>query len=99
MAKQGIETPEFTRCTYERWWEMLEVLPPLAWVSKGFLVSEPWSHRECKVTGAYRATYRAMVGSDAGNPCFESTAGLTVPEWKALNPATLRIEIEIESKE
>lgn len=85
----------FKPCDEARYNEMLEILPPLAWVRKGFLVSEPWSHRTCKVTGAYRATYTAMVchRGAAGTHYFESTSGLTVPEWKVLNPTTLVVEV------
>ena len=84
----------FKQCDERRYNEMLEVLPPLAWVRKGFLVSEPWSHRECKISGKYRATYTAMVAhrGPLGTHYFESTSGLTVPEWLAVNPTTLQIE-------
>jgi hypothetical protein len=87
------DQPTFRTCTEARYNEMLEVLPPLAWTRKGFLVSEPWSHRTCKVTGQYRPTYQAMVRCVGmlGGYC-ESTSGLTVPEWRALNPVTLQIE-------
>ncbi len=88
--------PTFKACTQARYDEMLEVLPPLAWIRKGFLVSEPWSHRTCTVTGIPdRPTYKAMVrvvGGPTGPTYAESTSGLTVPEWMALSAVTLKIE-------
>lgn len=43
MAKaQRQRTPiEWAECSKERYWEMLEVLPPAAWRSGVFLVGEP----------------------------------------------------------
>lgn len=89
-----IQTPEFLPSTHERYWESIEIIMPVAESSKGFLVGEPWSHRECRITGRYRATYPAMVRRQGQPPqYFESTAGLTVPEWHALNVDTLKIEV------
>lgn len=75
--------PLFRGCTEHRYHEMLEVLPPMAWVSTGFLVSEPWSHRTCDKTGRYAATYQAMV--NFLGRYYESTRGLTVAEWRSLD--------------
>jgi hypothetical protein len=44
-------------CSEERYDEMLGVLPPALWLSKGFLVGEPFDHRKCKVTNVVRASY------------------------------------------
>lgn len=73
----------FKECDEERYGEMLGVVFPVAWVSKGFLMGEPLSHRTCDKTGHYLATYRAMVRH--GDRYYESTRGLTVPEWRALD--------------
>lgn len=82
--------PAFKPCDLKRYDEMLEVLPPLEWVRKGFLVGEPWSHRACVITGKVLPTYQAMVCQSALNGrYFESTSGLTVPEWDALDPISL----------
>jgi hypothetical protein len=81
--------PRFKPSTQRRFDEQLEVLPPIAWGSKGFLVGEPWMHRECHVTGRYLPAYQAMV--TVGERYLESCEGLTVPEWRALNPVTLQI--------
>ncbi len=93
MGSETSTAPAFKPCDLKRYDELLEVLPPLAWVRKGFLVGEPWSHRECTITGKYLPTYQAMVCQSALNGrYFESTSGITVPEWRALNPVTLKIE-------
>jgi hypothetical protein len=34
------------RVTKERYWEMLEILPPAVWLNGGFLVGEPWRHND-----------------------------------------------------
>jgi hypothetical protein len=81
--------PRFKPCSQRRFDDQLEILPPIAWTSKGFLVGEPWSHRECHVTGRYLPAYQAMV--KRGERYFESCEGLTVPEWRALDPVTLQI--------
>ena len=39
------DTPiEWSETTEEKWWEMLEVLPPAAYNGKDFLVGEPCDH-------------------------------------------------------
>jgi len=81
--------PCFKPSTQRRFDEKLEILPPIAWISKGFLVGEPWTHRECHVTHRYLPAYQAMV--KVGARYFESCEGLTVPEWRALDPVTLQV--------
>lgn len=86
---------EFKPCDEERYMEMLGVLPPLDWVSKGFLVSEPLSHRECTITKVVRNTYQAMVRRtntfDGKDQYFESTSGLTRAEWCALDSSEITV--------
>jgi len=43
--------------TEERYEEMLEILPPIAFDGNNFLVGEPFTHRVCSVTGNFSATY------------------------------------------
>ncbi len=81
--------PCFRPCTQEEFDEKFEVLPPIGMTGNGYLVSEPWSHRVCHVTGRYSPTYQAMVKRKG--KCFESCEGITVPEWRALDIATLQI--------
>jgi hypothetical protein len=47
-------------CTEERYDEMLGILPPALWLSYGFLVGEPSTHRKCKVKGNVMPTYAAF---------------------------------------
>ncbi len=84
----------FKACDERRYNDRFEVLPPIGVSRKGFLVSEPWSHRTCTVTAQYRPTYMALVAhrGPLGTHYFESTSGLTMPEWEAVNPGSLKIE-------
>ena len=52
------DTPiTWTETTEEKFWDMLEVLPPAARFNGGFLVGEPWDHHA--ITGQPRfAAYR-----------------------------------------
>jgi len=81
MAKNWIKTTE------DRFDEMLGCLPPVAWVSKGFLVGEAYDHGTCKITGDTRARYTALVSH--GGEFYESKAPMTIPEWKAFDPNTI----------
>ncbi len=49
------------RVDSDRYYEMLEVLPPAHWTGKGFLVGEPATHRTCKITGTVRPTFAAFI--------------------------------------
>jgi hypothetical protein len=53
-------------------------MPP---VSIGFLVGEPFDHRQCKVTGDVRASYAAFVAH--GGKFYEGP-NMTVPEFRRL---------------
>lgn len=73
--------------TEERYYEMLEILPPAAHTSRGFLVGEAYDHRQCAVTGnlAPRFTAFAFRLNDLGdaNDYFECERPLTVNEFRA----------------
>lgn len=71
--------------TEERYDEMLNILPPAHWDSKGFLVGEPWTHRFCRATGLFRAAFAAFVRYNG--KFYECDEPLTVPEFVAFNPA------------
>jgi len=73
-------------CTAERYDEMLGVLPPAIWLSKGFLVGEPFEHRTCKVTNIVRASYAAFFQK---NGKFYEGDNMTMPEFKAFDPSVL----------
>jgi hypothetical protein len=69
-------------CSEERYDEMLSVLPPAIWLSYGFLVGEPSSHRKCKVTGYIAPTYAAFF--NAFGRYFEGD-DMTSAEFKAFD--------------
>jgi hypothetical protein len=68
-------------CSEERYDEMLGVLPPALWLSKNFLVGEPFDHRS-KVTHVVRASYAAFFQK---NGKFYGSGNMTMPELKAFN--------------
>ena len=66
----------WTETTEEKYWEMLEVLPPAARHSGGFLVGEPWDHHA--VSGRARfAAYRELYGGKF----YTANRPLTVAEF------------------
>lgn len=69
---------EWKEVTEERYWEMLEVLPPACQQRGGFLVGEPWDHHA--VSG--RARYGAYL--ERGGKFYESLRPVTVSEFKFL---------------
>ncbi len=72
-------------CTEERYWEMLEVLPPAIMDGKGFMVGEPWSHRQCTVTSRHdQPTFSAFFLF--GTKFYEATEAMTIAEYKAITP-------------
>ena len=56
------------------------------WLSKGFLVGEPFDHRTCKVTNVVHASYAAFFQK---NGKFYEGDNMTVPEFKAFNVESL----------
>jgi len=68
----------WTEVTGERYWDMLEVLPPAIQNAKGFMVGEPTDHH----AGTGRARYAAFL--DKGGKFFESSRPLTIAEFRAL---------------
>lgn len=76
--------------------DKMEVLLPMEWSRKGFLIREGYGSRQCHVTGRYMDTYIAMVdaSSDSYERYYESCDdGLTVPEWRALNRYTREVDL------
>jgi hypothetical protein len=72
------------RISAEEYDERLNVLPPLAWTSKGFLLCEPYDH--CYQTGQPR--YHAFLRRGGGGPYpadhYTSTRPITLVEWRAV---------------
>lgn len=64
--------------TEEHYYEMLEVLPPAAYLPHGFLVGEPWDHHA--LTG--RPRYQAFIGDKGGY--FASSRPMTKREFMEL---------------
>ena len=75
-------------CSEERYDEMLGVLPPALWLSYGFLVGEPTTHRKCKVTGNIMPTYAAFF--NAYGRYFEGK-NMTAAEFKKFDITTLPV--------
>lgn len=73
------------RTTFERYWQMLEVLPPAVQTGAGFLVGEPWRHDE---NG--RPMFAAFVcfgdhfDRDGQSEYFEADGPMTVADFRAL---------------
>jgi hypothetical protein len=67
----------------DRYDEMLGAVPPLCFTSRGFLVGEPFSGRECRVTGRLMNTFMAFMA--IGRKFYECREALTVPEFRAMS--------------
>lgn len=76
----------------ERYWEMLEILPPAVMDGKGFMVGEAWTHRTCSVTKVERASYSAFAEKDGRY--YECLDPMSVPEWRSLNLDDIKVEEE-----
>ncbi len=72
------DTPiQWEETTEERYWDMLEVLPPAYMNKAGFLVGEPWDHHA--ISGLPR--FQAFTGK-AGK-FHAASRPMTVPEFRA----------------
>lgn len=77
----------FTPTTEERFYEMLEVLPPAYYANNGFLVGEPVNHRTCRVSGHIAPTYDAFV--QLSGKYYASPEALTIKEFKNITIADI----------
>ncbi len=68
---------EWTETTAEKYDEMLNVLPPAAWIGGGFLVGEPWDH-----DSSGRPRFEAYIHT-AGKH-YVSSRPITVNELRAI---------------
>jgi hypothetical protein len=73
------KTLKFVEVTEARYDEMLGVLPPLAWIDKGFLVGEAWRHND-----AGQPMFAALM--HVNGKFYESNEPVTVADWRKLNP-------------
>lgn len=88
IINKAIESIKWVETTEERYWEMLEVLPPECMIKSGFLVGEAANHRTCKLNGCVKPVFDGFkkVGSGKGEEEFFFTTSepVTIPEFKAL---------------
>ena len=74
--------------TEERYYEMLDLLPPAIFLYYGFLVGEPWTERQCsRRTHLTLPAFQPFVFRDGRY--YEGDAPLTVPEFKFLDLSTV----------
>jgi hypothetical protein len=73
--------------TEERYWEMLEILPPATMTGLGFLVGEPMDHRACPVTGNFGARFEAYAKD--GEKYFVASEPMTVAGFKTVTARDL----------
>lgn len=75
---------KWTEVSGERYDEMLGMLPPAIYLTKGFLVGEPFDHRKCEVTGDVRPSFAAFLHLWGK---FYSGGNMTIPEFEAIGYA------------
>lgn len=76
-AKRQDSPITWTETTEERYFEMLEVLPPAFWKAGAFLVGEPWDHHTLTGKPRFAAFWQK------GKKFFEANRPLTVNELKS----------------
>lgn len=73
---------------HDAFWYGLECLPPALQTAVGFLVGEPYSHRDCRVTGkAGVPTFTAFA--ECGGAYFKATEPVTRAEFVRVCAATV----------
>jgi hypothetical protein len=70
----------------DRYYEMLEILPPACQTGLGFLVGEPMDHVKCSVTKKIAPNFTAFaeIGTPANRTYYECTKPLTIAEFRAI---------------
>ncbi len=79
MGSAAMRWVEVSEARYD---EMLGMLPPAVTTYYGFLVGEPFDHRECEVTRIVRASYAAFV---LYHGKYYEGPNMTAPEFRKLN--------------
>lgn len=75
----------FKPCTFARYWEMLEILPPALMMDRGFLVGEPWRHDEHgRPMFAAFVSFGDPFNRDGVSTYYESEGPMTVADFRAL---------------
>lgn len=80
-------TIEWIETTAERYDEMLCILPPAIMTGYGFLVGEPFDHRECRIRHRTAPTFSAFAYRDG--KFFEASQPLTIAEFRAVKDAEI----------
>lgn len=75
-------TPKWIETTDDRYWQMLEMLPPACHRSVGFLVGEPYDHARCTITGLLKMRYTAFARVGSPARIFEADRPMTIPEFQ-----------------
>lgn len=86
-ARIGRLDMKWKEITEERYMEALEVLPPAVWLSKGFLLGEPETHRKCHVCGAYCPAFAPFISH--GGKFYEGLQNMTPLEFRAFDVGDL----------
>jgi hypothetical protein len=83
--QQTAVATKWIESTEADYWQALGCLPPAARNGLGFLLGEPSTLRDCRVTGHLHNTFHAFAERDG---CFfKSAEPITIPEWRAVVPA------------
>lgn len=86
--KQSVNDFKWIETTEERYFEMLECLPPECMIGGGFLVGEASNHRRCKINNCVKPTFDAFRKTGkfgSGNEKFYAASeSVTIPEFKVL---------------
>lgn len=68
----------------DRYWEMLEVLPPAVMGGGGFMVGEPWDHDPA--TGKPRFAGFRKAGEGKATRYYEASKPMTIAEFRQFVP-------------
>ena len=82
LSQKGLTM--WKRTTREKYWEMLEVLPPATQDAHGFLLGEPQDHDFCQVSGYVMPRYDAYL--QRRGKYYVSTRPLSLFEYRKYAP-------------
>lgn len=75
---------EWKECTEERYWEMLECVPPAVMGGGGFMVGEPYDHIQDAETGKWVPTFHAF--RKIAGKHYAASAPMTIREFRKVCP-------------
>ena len=75
---------KWTPTTEEKYWEMLEVLPPAIMTDLGFLVGEPLDHGACPITGNFGPRFEAFA--KVGDDFFVAAEAMSPNGFRQITP-------------